>query len=234
MAPKPHLQTSQYSVYRFRVEHLLFTNYTYLLVDKATNDAAVIDPAWEPETIIGAIRSLDVHLKTVLLTHSHFDHVNLVQQISREFDPVVYMSQSEIDYYKYACASLEAIQNETIIAVGQTRIKAIHTPGHTHGSFCYIANGSAFTGDTLFTEGCGACDFDGGCPHDMFRSLQTLKAALPGDTVVYPGHSFGKDPGQRFSYLMQNNIYLNIDNESRFVDFRMRQSANTERKFAFQ
>lgn len=235
MPPNPHHENGQYAVYRLKVEHLLFRNYCYIILDKATGDAAAIDPAWEPEKVMNTIRDIDARLKTVLLTHSHFDHVNLVEHLSREFSPAVYMHQTEIDYYKYASRNLHAVQNDDLISVGATQIRAIHTPGHTCGSVCYLANGSLFSGDTLFTEGCGTCDFDGGCPHDMFRSLQRLKASVPRNSVVYPGHSFGKDPGHAFTYLLQNNLYLNIDNEAQFVKFRMRQTGNnSERKYAFQ
>ena len=90
------------------------------------------------------------------------------------------------------------------------------------------------TGDTLFTEGCGVCHGAGGCPHSMFRTLKMLKDRVDRQAAVYPGHSFGKAPGKTFSYLLENNIYLKIGQEGKFVDFRMRDLArSTQKMFQF-
>ena len=67
--------------------------------------------------------------------------------------------------------------------------RALHTPGHTPGSQCFLANGCLVSGDTLFLDGCGRTDLPGSNPSDMYDSLQRL-ASLPDDTVVFPGHQY--------------------------------------------
>jgi hydroxyacylglutathione hydrolase len=214
--------TPQPLVHQLKVQQAPFKNYTYLVIDRETRTAAIVDPAWEPEPILAAIRSLDVRLDAILLTHSHFDHVNLVESLSASFAPCVYMHRREIDFYGYSCRNLIALDHQDVVRVGATEIRCLKTPGHTAGSACFVAGRALFSGDTLFTEGCGVCDTHGGSAEAMFGSMQLLKATIAGDVAVYPGHSFGKEPGHTFEYLLRNNVYLNIPDEKRFVQFRMR------------
>jgi glyoxylase-like metal-dependent hydrolase (beta-lactamase superfamily II) len=223
-----------YSVQPLKVQASLFKNYTYIIVDHRTRDAAVVDPAWELDTIAAALRRLDVGVKAILLTHSHFDHVNLVDRLADRYAPTVYLHRTEIDFYRYACRNLVALGDGDTIAVGATEFRCFHTPGHTAGSLCYLAPDSLFSGDTLFTEGCGVCDTYGGSASAMFRSMQYLKAAVADHVAVYPGHSFGKEPGHTFAHLRQNNVYLNITDERRFVEFRNRPTGNPAKFFDFQ
>ena len=75
------------------------------------------------------------------------------------------------------------------VAVGEVSIELVHTPGHTPGSQCFLVDGTLVSGDTLFLEGCGRTDLPGSDTGLMYDSLQRL-AALPADTVVYPGHRY--------------------------------------------
>jgi hydroxyacylglutathione hydrolase len=224
----------QYSVQPLKVQESIFKNYTYIIVDHQTRDAAIVDPAWEFDTISRAIGRLRVKVKSILLTHSHFDHVNLVDRLADYYAPTVYIHRIEIDYYRYACRNLVALEDRDRLTLGATDITCFHTPGHTAGSLCYLAAESLFSGDTLFTEGCGVCDTHGGSPSAMFRSMQYLKAAVADHVAVYPGHSFGKEPGHTFGHLRQNNVYLNITDEKRFVEFRMRSTGKAANHFDFQ
>lgn len=170
------------------------------------------------------IDGLDVTLTTILLTHSHFDHINAVKPIVKRYRAHVYMSAEEIDYYGFQSERLIAIQHQDIIPVGQSRISCLVTPGHTVGGVCYHPPGALFTGDTIFTEGCGICNRVGGDPGKMFESIQMIKTVIDPDVHIYPGHSFGKEPGQSLKYLKDENIYFQISEREHFINWRMRRN----------
>lgn len=214
-----------YEVHSLRVTNSVFINYSYIIVDKQSKKAAIIDPSWEFETITDKINELCVDLKLILLTHSHFDHVNLVSKIQTYYDAEVYMHQREIIDYKYICKKLNAFENFTVIALGKTIIQSIWTPGHTTGGSCFLLGSDIFTGDTLFNEGVGVCipEYQG-CAKKLFFSTKQLKSILQNDTFVYPGHSFLSPPGKKFKELLKINIYLHFDALEDFEMFRMRES----------
>ncbi|GIU89913.1 MAG: hypothetical protein KatS3mg010_1012 [Acidimicrobiia bacterium] len=74
-----------------------------------------------------------------------------------------------------------------VLAVGEVAITLIHTPGHTPGSQCFLVDGRLVSGDTLFLDGCGRTDLPGGDPEQLYESLTQKLAAVPDDTVLYPG-----------------------------------------------
>lgn len=221
-----------YQLKVIKVDYMFYKNYSYIIIDKATNEAAVIDPAWDMRTISSVITQSNAKLTTILLTHSHYDHVNLVNPLLRLYNPQVYMSRQEIDYYNYRCSNLNPVQDLEIIKLGRTPITCILTPGHTAGGVSYLLTSDLFTGDTVFIEGCGICTSPGACPESMFNSFQKIKEIIKPNVRIYPGHSYGKEPGYTLSYLLNNNIYFQIDRKNLFVEFRMRK--NQKNLFYFQ
>jgi len=221
-------QTAQgdmtYIVKQLKVGFSFIKNYTYIIVDKASQQAAIVDPSWELRTVVKTLDELGARLTTILLTHSHFDHVNMVQPLLKRFNPQVYMSAQEIEYYNYRCANLNGMEHLDTIEVGRTHISCLLTPGHTAGGACFLLSDSIFTGDTVFIEGCGICNAGGGCPEKMFDSIQMLKEHVHPEVRVYPAHSFGRPPGPALRDVMKENIYFLIDKKNVFVDFRMRKS----------
>jgi hydroxyacylglutathione hydrolase len=117
-------------------------------------------------------------------------------------------------------------------AVGQMLIEPIFTPGHTPGSTCYLIGENLFTGDVLFAEGCGMCP-DTEAAHAMFASLEHLKTRLKPQTRIFPGHSYGKPPGQILSQLLRDNIYLQFSDKDSFAAFRLRSGQNEAKMFSF-
>jgi len=221
-----------YNVFTLRLGFHNLINYCYIIVDEATREAALIDPAWNFDAIYNVLQQAEAKLTTILLTHSHFDHVNMVKAFVRKFNSRVFMSTKEIEFYNYSCPNLNAFNDMEEISLGETSIRFLLTPGHTAGSSCYLVPGALFTGDTVFIEGCGLCSSKGGDPKQMFESIQKLKFTLQLDTKIYPGHSYGKRPGHTLKYLMEENIYFLIDQERLFIDFRMRK--NQQNPFAFK
>lgn len=218
-----HLETVGV-IEQLKVRHLFFRNYTYIIVDKASQQAAIVDPAWELSTITDRLERLDVRLTAILLTHSHHDHVNLVNPLVDRFGAQVYMSALEIDYYQFTSRNLNSVQDQDVITLGETGIACLLTPGHTAGGLCFLSAGSLFTGDTIFIEGCGICNCPGGSAEQMFDTIQRIKKTVHPGVRVYPGHSYGKKPGYTLAHLMNDNIYFLLGKKNYFVDFRMREN----------
>ncbi len=146
-------------------------NYSYLLqLPCGTN--AVIDPG-QAEPIIKVIEEKNINLDFILNTHHHWDHTNGNQKL--------------ID--KYGAKIINSTQKNDLLKLGTEKLQIIRTPAHTLDSICfYFPNSRAlFTGDTLFSMGCGRI-FEGST-QDMFNSFQKIMA-LPDDTMIYPAHEY--------------------------------------------
>lgn len=221
----------KYKVIPIKVSCNHYINYSYVIIDSESGQAAVVDPAWEIEPILKVIDQNNASLTKILLTHSHFDHVNLVEFLVSRFHATVYMSKKEIDFYNFTCPNLVGILESETIRLGNTTISCLLTPGHTVGSVCYLLLDCIFTGDTLFSEGCGLCDTNGGNPEKMFESLQRIKTSLPHSTRIYPGHSFGKPPGSSLKVVIKDNIYLQFNDKKQFTKFRMRKNQTMNYNF---
>lgn len=182
----------------------------------------MVDPSWEADVIEKQLNDLGAKPVNILLTHAHYDHVDLVPYFVDRYQCKVFMSETEINYYNFSSPNLCSIRSELPFQLGSITIRPVFTPGHTKGGVCYLVDNRLFTGDTLFIEGCGICTVSGGSPEEMFYSLQRLKRIVPKEARVFPGHSYGTPPGQTFEFVIKNNIYLNINELDRFVEFRMR------------
>ena len=185
-------------------------------------EVAVVDPAWDAAAILGEAARLGVRITDVLLTHSHFDHVNRVNEVLDATDAQVHMLGAEIDFSGFRSENLTRRSAGDRVRVGRSvEITVMHTPGHTPGSTSYLAQGALVTGDTLFVNGCGRCDFVGGDPVVMYSTLRALCEGLPGDTVMYPGHDYGDAPTARLDAQLLTNPYLVLPTLDDYVRHRM-------------
>lgn len=217
------------NVKTFRVVNSSIVNYCYLLY--CNQQGVLIDPAWDYCQIDEFMRDNKIFLKGVLLTHSHFDHTNLAEKFSKQHNVPVFMSRIEISHSGFECLNLRAVTHLENISMASFGIIPILTPGHTSGSMCYLAGKHLFAGDTVFIEGVGICSEKRSDAGQLFDSVQLIKETVSNDTKFWPGHSFGEPPGKDLNYLMQNNIYFQLDNREHFVKFRMRK--NTPDPFSF-
>jgi hydroxyacylglutathione hydrolase len=214
-----------------RVQNGHMKNYNYLVVDPGSLRAVIVDPAWELEKIDRAVADAQAILSGVLLTHSHPDHIHLAKPMAEKYGCPIWMSKAEIAASRFDDVRLVGIET-TPWAVGQMLIEPIFTPGHTPGSTCYLIGENLFTGDVLFAEGCGMCP-DSEAAYDMFASLERLKSRVKPQTLVFPGHSYGRPPGQPMSQLRKDNIYLQFSDKESFAAFRLRRGQNVARMFSF-
>ena len=154
--------------------------------------AVVIDPGYEPDTILRALETLGMDLSAILLTHGHFDHVGAVKELVAETGCEVYIHAAEAALPPMMTAgelyfTRTYAEGDTITPVPGMELTVLHTPGHTPGSVCLLWGDQMFSGDTLFAGSCGRVDFPGGNPQEMLRSLRRL-ASLEADYRVHPGH----------------------------------------------
>ena len=172
---------------------------TYIVHDDASRECAIIDPGYQPNTILRKLEQLGLTPAAILLTHGHFDHVGAVEALVKATGCKLWMSESDwsqfpnpvtAHYFPLAncdfCEVWFCEDFEEITAGGLT-FTVLATPGHTHGSVCFQCQDVLFSGDTLFAGSCGRTDLPGGDPRWMRWSLERL-AELEGDFTVYPGH----------------------------------------------
>ncbi|MDD2806033.1 MAG: MBL fold metallo-hydrolase [Elusimicrobiales bacterium] len=192
-------------------------NFSYLVWDEDTKDAAVLDPAWQPEKLLAAVKSEGLKLHCVLLTHGHPDHINAVEAVSVAPGLPVYLHEADYFMLEHRPAGLKTVADGEQVQAGSLKLGVLHTPGHTPGSVCYTAPGAVFTGDTLFIGECGRVDLPGSSPEALYDSFVRL-AALPDDAAVYPGHSYNGDTST-IGVQKEYNLYLKLARQGRRADF---------------
>lgn len=163
-------------------------NYMYLIVDKASKEAAIVDPV-EPKTVLEAVKQHGVNLTTVLTTHHHWDHAGGNEELVKLSPGLkVYGGDSRIG------ALTNKVTHNTKLNIGQLNVQCLFTPCHTTGHICYYVTHegtnetAVFTGDTLFLAGCGR--FFEGTAEQMHNALVNILSKLPDHTKVFCGHEY--------------------------------------------
>ncbi len=196
-------------------------NFIYIIQDHSSKTAAVVDPAWEVEKVIALMQHQGFKITEVLLTHSHHDHTNGLDDLLAVCDAKVHLLKAEAQFWAYGFDKPTIHYGGDTIQLGKTSIEIWHTPGHTPGSACYYLDGHLLTGDTLFVYGCGRCDLSGGDPEQMYHSLQKLVTQLPPTTVIHPGHHYAHQPSSTLAEQLEGNPFLHFANLADFVHYRM-------------
>ncbi len=200
-------------------------NFAYLIGDRESGDAVIVDPAYRAGDLVDALESDGMRLTGVLATHHHPDHVGgsmmgyTLAGVAELLDRVqvpVHVNQQELTWVSQvtgiATSELTPHPHGDVLEVGAVRVELLHTPGHTPGSQCFLVDGDRLVaGDTLFLDGCGRTDFPGGDVDEMYRSLQYL-AGMKGDPTVYPGHWYSADPSAPLSTVKETNYVFRPTN----------------------
>lgn len=196
-------------------------NFVYLINDLESNRAAIVDPAWEVSKIIDYAKSKDIKITDILLTHSHHDHINGVEDVLNEYDAELHLLKAEAEFWQADLDKPSIHHGGDTLSLGDTSIQMLHTPGHTPGSTCYMLNGDIITGDTLFVFGCGRCDLQGGDPEQMFATLKKMKTELSPDTIIHPGHNYAEKTTSTINEQAEGNPFMHFHECSEFVEYRM-------------
>ena len=183
-----------------RVERIptLGDNYTYLIIDEATNEAAAVD-APEAGPVVARVDALGVNLTKVLSTHHHWDHSAANPELAQRYQAPVFGHASDAERIPGFTNGLEEGDR---IKVGQLEAEVIFIPAHTRGHIAYVFPDAVFCGDTLFAAGCGRlCE---GNPKMMHEALNLKLGRLPDETRVYCGHEY-TESNLRFALSVEPN-----------------------------
>lgn len=177
---------------------------TYLVYDE-TKEAILIDPGDEEEKILERIRTLQLDIKYIGITHAHADHIGAVERIVNETNAKVLVHENDYlallsekeNYREMMNVKKQYIDENRIIKVndnytfkvGSLKFEVLHTPGHTSGCICLFESTSniLFTGDTIFADCYGRCDLETGDFTKMVISIRKLFNRFT-DVIIYPGH----------------------------------------------
>lgn len=179
-------------------------NFVYLVMDWQTRRAAIVDPQGDLTEPLQALAENELELETIILTHSHHDHIAGVGPLLERM-PGLDVRVGEADLKRLSpqvlahlekSGGLKVLQDQKRFNVGALQVQAFHTPGHSAGEYCfYIAKQMGvtvpylFTGDTVFIRDCGRTDFPDSSNEQMFESIQRIKK-FPKRTVLLVGHHY--------------------------------------------
>lgn len=193
-------------------------NFCYLIGDRETGEAVVVDPAYDVQGLVDYLSDDAMTLTGVLVTHAHPDHVGggmmgySIEGVSDLLEKVsvpVHVQRDEARWVtrQTGVSESDLVEHSSgdVIRVGGVAIELVHTPGHTPGSQCFVVAGRLVSGDTLFLEGCGRTDLPGGDATQMYESLTTRLARFGDDTVLFPGHFYAADPSATLGETRHSN-----------------------------
>lgn len=193
MARPSHYEDERVMVRKLCVGPL--ENNAYLVACRATRAAVLIDAAAEPDRLLASAE--DLHLKAILTTHGHWDHVQGVSGVREEAGVPFRIHPADAEM----CGQAPDIPlHDGLVHVGDLAIEVIETPGHTDGSTCFAVPGLVFTGDTLFPGGPGATKDE----RDFGRILESISDrlfSLDADTLIMPGHGLDTTIGAEGPHL---------------------------------
>jgi hydroxyacylglutathione hydrolase len=189
-------------------------NFSYIMADEDSKEAAVVDSSYNADELTKIIKQEKLKLKYVINTHGHSDHTAGNTELVSDFTAkLVAHKQSKIPHDI-------SVDDGDILRVGKLSIRIIYTPGHTTDSICLlIDNQKLLTGDTLFVGECGRTDFPGGNAKSMYESLFGKLLKLGDDVEVYPGHDYGITPSSTIGEQRKTNYTLQPRRLSDFLDF---------------
>jgi len=188
-------------------------NFSYIIADEPTLQAIVIDPNFNSDLIVRAVRERGLQVKYVVNTHQHADHVAGNAEIRSLFN-------AKIVAHELARTRKDAgVVDGQILAFGNLTAKVIHTPGHSPDSICLLVENKLFTGDTLFVGECGRTDLPGGNASDLYDSLFGKFMKLDNNIEVYPGHDYGRKPHSTIGEEKRTNYTLERRTRAEFIEF---------------
>ncbi|MBR5430037.1 MAG: MBL fold metallo-hydrolase [Firmicutes bacterium] len=189
----------------------------YLLIDKATRQAAIIDPAAAGERILKVLQDANATPAVIINTHGHWDHTGANHQLQELTGAPLLIHEADAPMLSNAALSSAAffgagiensrpdrlLHDKDVIEVGELKLEVLHTPGHSPGGICLFTEDLCFSGDTLFKLSMGRTDLPGSDETQMEYSLNKLMR-YSDELTVLPGHG----PSTNIGYERKFNPYI--------------------------
>lgn len=180
----------------------------FLVACEQTREGVLIDPGDEVDDLLSAVKSTDVRIRAILLTHAHLDHITGVGRAKNALGSPVWLHADDQFLYdaiveQGAMFGLRVEKQPPVDAhyvpgtpfyFGRYQVDVYHTPGHCPGGVCLAigrteeTHRTLFVGDTLFAGSIGRTDLPGGDHRTLIHSIRTVLFGFPDDTLVHPGH----------------------------------------------
>ena len=176
----------------------------YIIWDRETRKAAIVDPGGDEDVIANEASSLDLAVEWILITHGHPDHCFCAGALASGYDARIGMHPADIErmraegleiasmfydvstYVEFTPTDL--LSDGQVITIGESEVRVLHTPGHSQGGVCFVTDAGVFCGDTIFAGSIGRTDFPGGSFEQIIDSIKTRILTLEDSTRLYPGH----------------------------------------------
>lgn len=172
----------------------------YVVGCEETKEAAVIDPGMdserETEQILNFIKQNGFHIKYIINTHGHPDHISGNTVIKQATGAPILIHENDAEQVQ----ADRKLRDGDVIQVGTFKLVVLHTPGHTKDGISLLGDKVVFTGDTLFAGSVGRTDFVGGSYEELMQSIKTKLLCLPDSFKVYSGHGPSTTIGNEKKY----------------------------------
>jgi len=188
-------------------------NFSYLIADESTHEAACVDPGSAPFKELKMIEDEKLKLLTIINTHDHFDHTEGNVFLANKTGAKVAMHESAHSPHSIP------LKDGDVLKVGSVELRIIHTPGHTRDSICILAGNDLLTGDTLFVGKVGGTGY-GQDAKDEYDSLHQKLMTLPPDTRIWPGHDYGVRPSSTIGEELEQNPFILRDSFDSFLELK--------------
>lgn len=187
--------------------------FSYIVSCTETKEALIIDPGGDEKLLAEKVKQKGLTLKYIVNTHGHSDHtcgnaklksLTGAKIIMHEIDDKLFRSKEAVAMgrgmgFEPSPAADITVKDGDEIKIGKVTLKVLHTPGHTPGGICLLAEGQVFTGDTLFVGGIGRTDLPGSDNRQFMNAIRDKLVTLPDETIVWPGHDYGPRPSSTIS-----------------------------------
>ena len=187
-------------------------NFTYIVEDEDTSEAILIDPSWDLIELELIIKRNNLKIKYIVNTHHHFDHTQGNEaMVESTKAPIIQHESSELKHDI-------TVKDGDYIEFGNSKLKVLHTPGHSKDSICLIGDNKIFSGDTLFVGNCGRIDLPGGSAKELYHSLFDVLHSLDDNLVLYSGHNYGISEISTIGEEKTTNPVMQKRTEQQFVE----------------